>query len=129
MVKTDKGKIAALLVIAVFLVFVSFSAGRFFERKNQTAGFYIAASDTAVTGPLPESPSEMPEPSAQAALVNINTAGEEELSSLPGLGPVLAGRIIEYREENGFFSSISDIMDVSGIGEAKYLAIRELICV
>lgn len=61
--------------------------------------------------------------------ININTANSNLLQSLPGIGPVLSERIIEYRSKNGFFSSIDDIKDVSGIGEKKFEGIKDLICV
>lgn len=51
--------------------------------------------------------------------VDINTAGVEELDQLPGIGTVLAGRIIAYRETNGPFETVEDLLEVSGIGEAK----------
>lgn len=59
--------------------------------------------------------------------VNINTADAKELCGLPGIGEVLALRIIEYREKNGDFQSIEEIMAVKGIGAGKYDAIREYI--
>ena len=64
-----------------------------------------------------------------SGLVNINTADEEELDTLPGIGPVLAGRIIKYRDENGPFSSVEDILNVYGIGEGTYEEICDLITV
>ena len=50
---------------------------------------------------------------------DINTAGVEELDQLPGIGEVLAGRIVAYREEHGPFAAVEDLLEVSGIGEAK----------
>ncbi len=61
--------------------------------------------------------------------VNINTATLEELDNLPGIGPAIANRIIEYREENGKFKNIEDIQNVKGIGESKYNDIKEKIIV
>ncbi|UCE28120.1 MAG: helix-hairpin-helix domain-containing protein [Candidatus Coatesbacteria bacterium] len=61
--------------------------------------------------------------------MNINTATAHELESLPGIGPVLAGRIVEYREENGRFNDTREILEVSGIGERKYGDIEGLITV
>lgn len=57
---------------------------------------------------------------AQSNIVNINTATQTELETLPGIGPSLALRIIEYRKENGKFNNIEEIKNVKGIGEAKY---------
>lgn len=62
-------------------------------------------------------------------LVNINTATQTELETLDGIGPSTAKKIIDYREENGKFNSIEEIQNVSGIGDAKYEAIKNDICV
>ena len=59
--------------------------------------------------------------------ININTATEEELDTLPGIGQATAQKIIEYRKENGKFSNIEDIKDVSGIGDSKFDKIKDLI--
>ena len=59
--------------------------------------------------------------------ININKAQQKELESLPGIGPVLAGNIISYREANGDFSSIEKIKEVSGIGDKRYEDIKERI--
>jgi len=68
-------------------------------------------------------------PVSTSAKININTANANLLQSLPGIGPVLSERIIEYRNQNGLFGVIDDIKDVSGIGEKKYEGIKDLICV
>jgi competence protein ComEA len=60
--------------------------------------------------------------------ININTCTKEELMSLPGVGEVLAERILEYREQTSF-KTLEDIMNVSGIGEKKFENIKELIIV
>lgn len=62
-------------------------------------------------------------------LVNINIASLAELDTLPGIGPATAQKIIDYREQNGFFASIEDIMDVSGIGEAKFEKMKNMITI
>ena len=65
----------------------------------------------------------------RAEMVNLNSATAEELATLPGIGSVLAGRIVGYREEHGTFASVEALMDVPGIGEGKLDAIRELVFV
>jgi len=62
-------------------------------------------------------------------LININTAAQIDLEMLPGVGPSTAANIIAYREANGPFAAIEAIMDVPGIGEGKFEAIRDLITV
>jgi comEA protein len=61
--------------------------------------------------------------------ININKAGAEELAKLPRIGPAIAKRIIEYREKNGNFRKIEDIMQVRGIGEKLFLQLKDLITV
>ena len=64
----------------------------------------------------------VPNPVAQSGSgkININTGGVSELDKIPGIGPVLAQRIIDFREQNGFFSSPEEIQNVSGIGAKTY---------
>lgn len=69
------------------------------------------------------------QPTVQAGKVNINTAAMEELDTLPGIGPVIAQRIIDYRQANGPFLDLEAIMDVSGIGPATFDRIKELITI
>jgi competence protein ComEA len=64
---------------------------------------------------------------ANSDLININTATLEELDSLPGIGPTTAQKILDYRDANGPFSVIEDIMNVSGIGPATFGDIKDLI--
>ncbi len=61
--------------------------------------------------------------------ININIATQTQLETLPGIGPSTALKIINYREENGNFKNVEDIKEVSGIGDAKYENIKNLICV
>ena len=60
--------------------------------------------------------------------ININTANEKELDALPGIGPAIARRIVEYRSSQ-LFTKIEDITQVIGIGEKKFAKIKELITV
>ena len=60
-------------------------------------------------------------------VININTATQEELDTLPGIGPATATKIIEYRKEKGKFKQKEEIKEVSGIGEAKYEKMKEYI--
>lgn len=63
--------------------------------------------------------------SINSTKVNINTANEEKLKTLPGVGESMAKKIIDYRNKNGKFNSIEDIKNVNGIGDSKYESIKE----
>ena len=72
-------------------------------------------ANSAYAGPKPDVSAQ-----AQAAkIVNINTAGSEELQTLRGVGPAIAERILQYRQENGRFQKVEDLANVRGIGGAK----------
>ncbi len=64
-----------------------------------------------------------------AGLININKASTQELEQLPGIGPVKARSIVEYREKNGNFTKIDDIINVSGIGEKTFERIKDSITI
>ncbi|MDD2360007.1 MAG: ComEA family DNA-binding protein [Syntrophaceticus schinkii] len=61
--------------------------------------------------------------------ININTASAAELDTLPGIGPVLAQRIIDYRTTHGQFRSVADLQKVSGIGSRRYEQLKDLITI
>lgn len=62
--------------------------------------------------------------SSTVTVVNINTASLAELQTLPGIGAKVAARIVEYREKNGAFKKIEELMNVQGIGEKSFLKLR-----
>ncbi|MGM9580339.1 MAG: helix-hairpin-helix domain-containing protein [Anaerovibrio sp.] len=64
---------------------------------------------------------------SDGTMVNINTASADELTKLKGIGPAMAQRIVEYREENGMFQSPEDLQKVRGIGKAKFAKLKEQI--
>lgn len=65
----------------------------------------------------------------QGAVVNINTAPADQLELLPGVGPKTAARIIEYRQKNGGFKKIEELMNVRGIGEKVFLRMKNQLAV
>lgn len=73
--------------------------------------------------PRPGQPVQVEE--AADTPVSLSTASAQELEELPGVGPSLAEKIIKHREDNGPFSSVEDLLDVKGIGEAKLAEIAE----
>ena len=72
------------------------------------------AGNLAYAAPIKDVKIENP-----AKVVNVNTATSEELQTIRGIGPAMAGRILEYRKEHGRFDKIEDLTNVRGIGEAK----------
>jgi len=66
---------------------------------------------------------------AEAAKIDINTASVEQLAGLPGVGEATASKIVAYREHNGGFKTVEDLMNVKGIGERKYEKMKNLITV
>jgi competence protein ComEA len=66
---------------------------------------------------------------AVPAVVNLNTATATQIATLPGIGEKAAQRIIEYREKNGGFKKIEELMNVKGIGEKSFLKLKPLITV
>jgi competence protein ComEA len=66
---------------------------------------------------------------APGGMVDLNTADAATLDTLPRIGPAIAARIIAWREANGGFSVVEDLQEVSGIGEATFAALRDLVTV
>jgi competence protein ComEA len=85
-----------------------------------------------VAQPWAQTPDPKPAGPASAkpgALVNLNTASLTELQSLPGVGARTAERIVEYRQKNGPFKKIEELMNVQGIGEKSFLKLKPQITV
>jgi competence protein ComEA len=61
--------------------------------------------------------------------VDLNQATQRQLDVLPGIGPVLASRIVEYRQRHGGFHSINELRAVSGIGSKRYAAMKDMVTV
>ena len=83
----------------------------------------LGAATAAQEGRKPASPA--PQPPA----VNLNPANASQLEGLPGIGKSVAERIIEYRQKNGGFKKVEDLMNVRGIGEKSFLKLKPLVMV
>ncbi|MFC2728413.1 MAG: helix-hairpin-helix domain-containing protein [Centipeda sp. (in: firmicutes)] len=86
-------------------------------RVPERVGGFSEGSKPAVSGKNAE------------GLINLNTASEKELQELPGIGPAMSARIIEYREANGDFQNIEDIKKVRGIGNAKFEKLKDKVTI
>lgn len=100
------------------------------RRVNDGEQIYVPMLGEATPVP-PPAPSGKSAPTATRApsKININTATLAELDTLPGIGPAIAQRIIDYRTQNGDFKTIQDIKKVRGIGDALFNQIKDLITV
>jgi competence protein ComEA len=92
------------------------------KSKGLALGLAAALVIVSLTGAYAQT-------NAPKAKVNINTANQAELESLPRIGPKVAQRIIDYRAQNGNFKKIEDLMKVKGIGEKIFAQIKDLITV
>lgn len=85
-----------------------------------------APEETAPGDPAEETPAEAQDEDGR---IDLNTATAADLETLPGVGPVLAARILDYRAAYGPFRAVEELLNVSGIGEKKLEAIRSLVTV
>lgn len=97
------------------------------KREKQYKSFFIERNEVnAVEAPVIENePSE----NEEELMININTANVFELQLLDGIGEKTAERIVAYRNENGDFEVIEDLMRIDGIGKKKFEDVKEHICV
>lgn len=108
-------RISLLLVLTC--IFAAFTLGLFAGRNFNKTPVTIRALPAATEAPA-EPPAEDTAPT-QPKILDLNTATSEQLQTLPGIGPVLAERILSYRQELGSFTSVGQLMNVAGIGEKK----------
>ena len=132
-----KAKKYEIVVCFVTLACVAFTIGFLVGRQSAKTQVVIQAEPLAAgsttdveteTQEQIESVSDA-EDQQQSGVLNINTATAAQLDALPGIGEVLAERIVNYRESHGPFASIEELMDVSGIGVKKFEAICDWITV
>lgn len=119
------------LLVVLTCVFAAFLGGFHLGRRlNRSPVHIYQATAPADSDPVP--PENETEPETQPAVtgpLNINTATAQQLDDLPGIGPVLAQRIVDYRTAHGGFSAVEELLNVSGIGNAKLMEILDEITV
>lgn len=119
-------KTSQKLLVALTLVFTGFILGLFAGRSLNRTPVQIRSLPAATVAATEGAKEATPE---EPSVININTATAEQLQRLPGIGTVIAQRIIDYRSEYGAFESIGELMNVSGIGEKKLEAIWDLVTI
>ena len=95
-------------------------------KKRVLAGLLMGA---LLTTAVPAALAQQPPAVTKAATVDLNSASVSDLESLPGVGRRTAERIVEYRQKNGSFKKIEELMNVKGIGEKSFLKLKPLIAV
>lgn len=126
----NTGIFCLLLIACVFLALL---AGIFLGRNSAPSQIQISklpqpSAPTEATDPLSSSQTD-PTVGSIPRIININTATLEELDSLPGIGPVIAQRILDYREAHGPFTSVNQLTLVDGIGSERLEKILDYITV
>ena len=107
------------IMLTVFLLLVALILGVFIGRNYPNSSITLT-ENTLSQGSTAATVS-------QIERLNINTASQRQLANLPGIGEILAGRIIDYRTQNGPFASTDELLQVEGIGEKKLKGIEHLI--
>lgn len=107
------------------------AAGGFLDTADQAQlnlARFVVDGEQIVVPVVGEIPATVPGVTAQGK-VNLNTADAAALDTLPGVGPAIAARIIAWREANGRFTAVEDLMGVTGIGDKTFEELKELVTV
>lgn len=120
------------ILVALTLAFAAFTAGLYLGRSADASPVTVSVSAAMQTLP-PETTQPPDEPTEETEAIrfpiHINLAGKEEFMALPGIGEVLAQRILDYRAEHGPFRTVEELMNVEGIGKKRMEEMLELITI
>ena len=120
-------KAGTFLLLGLTLIFVGFVIGMLVGRNIQGDAVTVqVAPEMTIQNTIPTAHQDA---ETVAKLININTASVEMLDTLPGVGPVIAKRIVDFRNEHGPFQQVTDIAMVEGIGPEKLLTLLDFITV
>lgn len=124
--KLTKTERLLLALTAAFLLVLALAYVRI-SKTAEGADYSITTQKQIPEGPLEEdgTAESEPEEPAYTGPVDVNTAGLDELETLNGIGPVLAQRIIDYREEHGRFQTVEELLEVKGIGQKTLAKFRD----
>lgn len=125
-----KQKISILLIIT--LLFAAFTLGFFLGKQQNNNTIHISVPVNCLTEPTKQTEPETTPTEASTGIifpVSINEADKEAFMALPGIGEVLAERILNYRRENGNFSSPEELLNVEGIGKRRLEEILDFITI
>lgn len=120
------------ILVVTTAIFAAFTLGLFLGRNQNKNTVSVSVSPDMQTTPAEKATevlSSLPESEPVLFPININTAEKEEFMALPGIGEVLAERILAYREEHGSFTAVEGLMNVEGIGEKRIEEMLDLITI
>ena len=124
------------ILVALTCVFAAFLGGFHIGRRLNRSPVYIYQTLPEVEpDPTPEEEAsaeetvEETEPEKALFPMNVNTATAEELVELPGIGPALAQRVVDYRTANGEFKAVEELVKVNGIGDSRMKELLPLVTV